>query len=105
MQIIEILALENGAHRNQEYHGKIPPDWGETAFIREDVKTLENFPFGSFEVEEIKGASYMVKGSWKAGEVPEPEPIVEEPTPEEDTAAMLIDHEFRLTLLELGITE
>ena len=27
------------------------------------------------------------------------------PTPEEDTAAMLIDHEFRLTLLELGITE
>ena len=27
------------------------------------------------------------------------------PTQEEDTAAMLIDHEFRLTLLELGITE
>lgn len=27
------------------------------------------------------------------------------PTPEEDAAAMLIDHEYRLTLLELGITE
>ena len=38
-------------------------------------------------------------------EIPEPEPIVEEPTLEEDTAAMLVDHEFRLTLLELGITE
>ena len=36
--------------------------------------------------------------------------IVEEdeetiPTEQEDTAAMLIDHEYRLTLLELGITE
>ncbi len=28
-----------------------------------------------------------------------------EPTAEEDAAAMLIDHEFRLTLLELGLTE
>ena len=42
--------------------------------------------------------------------VPEPEPLPEpeptpEPTLEEDTAAMLVDHEFRLTLLELGITE
>ena len=27
------------------------------------------------------------------------------PTPEEDTAAMLVDHEYRLTLLELGLTE
>ena len=28
-----------------------------------------------------------------------------EPSQEEDTAAMLVDHEFRLTLLELGLTE
>ena len=27
------------------------------------------------------------------------------PSQEEDTAAMLVDHEFRLTLLELGLTE
>ena len=27
------------------------------------------------------------------------------PSPEEDTAAMLVDHEYRLTLLELGLTE
>lgn len=27
------------------------------------------------------------------------------PTAEEDTAAMLVDHEYRLTLLELGISE
>lgn len=33
---------------------------------------------------------------------------VEEPTyidPQEDTDAMLVDHEYRLTLLELGLTE
>ena len=34
------------------------------------------------------------------------EPIVEpEPTEQEDTDAMLIDHEYRLTLLELGVTD
>ena len=27
------------------------------------------------------------------------------PSQEEDTAAMLVDHEYRLTLLELGLTE
>ena len=40
--------------------------------------------------------------AWKAS-LPEPEP--EQPTEEEDTAAMLIDHEFRLTMLELGLFE
>ena len=33
---------------------------------------------------------------------PEPEP---EPTAQADTDAMLVDHEYRLTLLELGVTE
>ena len=28
-----------------------------------------------------------------------------EPTAAEDTAAMLVDHEYRLTMLELGLTE
>lgn len=28
-----------------------------------------------------------------------------EPLPEEDTDAMLVDHEYRLTLLELGVSE
>lgn len=38
--------------------------------------------------------------------VPKDAPEVEpEPTEEDDTAAMLVDHEYRLTLLELGLTE
>lgn len=38
--------------------------------------------------------------AWRASLPPEHEP---EPTVEEDTAAMLVDHEYRLTLLELGL--
>lgn len=79
MYIIEIAALENGAHRNQTYNGAIPPEWGETAFIREDVSTLENFPFGEVTAEEINGV--MTVTSWIPGEMPEPEP---EPEPEDD---------------------
>ncbi len=33
---------------------------------------------------------------------PPPEPL---PTPQEDTDALMVDHEYRLTLLELGVTE
>ncbi len=39
---------------------------------------------------------------WKAS-LPEPAPA--QPTPQEDTEAMMVDHEYRLTLLELGVTE
>lgn len=34
--------------------------------------------------------------------VMEPEPAPE-PTPQEDTDAMLVDHEYRMTMLELGL--
>jgi len=34
-----------------------------------------------------------------------PEPAPREPTPEEDREGMLVDHEYRLTLLELGVSE
>lgn len=36
---------------------------------------------------------------------PEPTPEPPEPTEEDDVNGMLVDHEYRLTLLELGITE
>lgn len=86
MYIIKIAANELGAHDNQTYHGAIPPEWGETAFIREDISTLPNFPFGSFDVEYINNTAYMVSGSWVPGEMPEPEP---EPEEENDVWAQL----------------
>lgn len=70
MLIIEITALDNGAHRNQNgFLSRIPDGW---AIVR-DGENLENFPFGSFETEEINGAVYMKSNSWVAGEIPEPE--------------------------------
>ena len=37
--------------------------------------------------------------------LPKPEPTAQEPTAEEDALSMIVDHEYRLTLLELGVTE
>lgn len=69
MYIIEIAALDNGAHRNQSYNGVLPEGW---ALVREDVSTLENFPFGEVVAEEIDGVMTMTQ--WIPGEMPEPEP-------------------------------
>lgn len=50
MKILEINALPNGAHRNQEWDKlPIPDGW---AVIPEDME-LENFPFGNVTAEEI----------------------------------------------------
>lgn len=80
MQIIKITAYENGGHDDQTYHGVLPEGW---AMMSVDPKTLENFPFGSFEVEDIEGVPYMKADSWTPGEMPEPEPAPE-PENEDD---------------------
>ena len=66
MRIVEILALENGAHRNQTVIGEItPPDgW---AVIPDDM-VCENFPFGEVAAEEIDGV--MTVTSWTPGIIP-----------------------------------
>jgi len=100
MMMLEIAALENGAHRNQTFCGVLPDGW---AVIPDGMET-ENFPFGEVTAKEVNGVMTVTK--WTPGTMPEPEPEVEaEPSEAEDTAAMLIDHEYRLTLLELGLTE
>lgn len=73
MLIVEIVALDNGAHRNQTFHGVLPDGW---AVVPEEME-LENFPFGEVTAEEIDGV--MTVTNWVAGVMPEPEP---EPTPE-----------------------
>ena len=74
MQMLEIIALENGAHNNQTYHEVLPEGW---AIIPDEMGELKNFPFGEVTAEEIDGV--MTVTSWTAGEMPEPEP---EPEPE-----------------------
>lgn len=69
MNIIEITALENGAHRNQNGAAVPPAGW---AVVPEGM-TLENFPFGTVMAEEVDGI--MTVTGWVAGELPTVEEV------------------------------
>ena len=104
MRIIEIATLENGGHRNQnESLKRIPGGW---AVIPDDMET-PNFPFGDVEVKEIKGVMTVTK--WTPSDVHKKEfpdfDDIQTTQIQDDTAAMLVDHEYRLTLIELGVIE
>ena len=80
MRIIEISALQNGAHRNQTgSFNTIPDGW---AIIPDDMVT-PNFPFGEITVDNH---TPPIVTSWTAGTIPEPEP---ESTPEPTTDDVL----------------
>lgn len=81
MQIIEIAALPNGAHRNQTGTFRaIPEGW---AVVPEGLAIPQAFPFVSIEVED------GVVTGMTAGTVPEPEPEPEpEPTIDERVTAI-----------------
>ena len=99
MRIIEIEALPNGAHENQtmpEGLAQVPTGW---AIIPDELTVPSTFPFVSVEVE----AGVVV--SMLAGTVPETPDVPEVPSASDDVDAMIVDHEYRLTLLELGVTE
>lgn len=77
MKIIEIAALENGAHNNQTIDGatietfSVPEGW---AVVPKDLAT-ENFPFGEIAVDETQTPPVVT--AWSPLPVPEPEPIPE----------------------------
>ena len=82
MLIVEIIALDNGAHRNQDSNlsiQNIPEGW---AVVPKDME-LENFPFGEVTAEEIDGV--MTVTNWVAGVVPEPDPEPVEPETDDVT--------------------
>lgn len=72
MIIVEIAALDNGAHNNQTYHGVLPDGW---AFIPDEMELPDTFPFVDLEVEGD------VVLSMTAREIPEPEPEPDTPSP------------------------
>ena len=84
MKIIEIRALDNGAHRNQTTTSTtIPTGWAE---IPADVSIPETFPF----VDVVTSGGKIV--SLRAREVPAPEPEPE-PNPTE-TEQLRADVDF-----------
>lgn len=71
--------------------------------------TYEQYaPIGAVIVNKLPEGNIIdylyVNSEFIYNPLPKPEVVVE-PTAQDDTDAMLIDHEYRLTLLELGITE
>lgn len=94
MRIVEIAALENGAHRNQTgAFSVIPEGW---AMIPEDMVLPDTFPFVSLAVEN------GIVTHMSAGTVPDA-PVTVERTIQDEMDSILVDHEYRLTLLELGV--
>lgn len=90
MRIVEIVALENGAHRNQTMDAPlaildgcsiVPDGW---AVIPDGMET-ENFPFGEVTAEDTGGV--MTVTSWTPGTIPEPEPAPVLPPSNEELAA------------------
>lgn len=72
MLIIEIAALNNGAHRNQNSSlSRILDGW---AVVPDGIEVPDTFPFVDIEVEGNKVISMA------AGVVPEPTELVTEPT-------------------------
>jgi len=76
MRMIQIEALGNGAHRNQETSGAVTPPEGWAA-VPEALGALQNFPYGDVEVEERDGVPTVTR--WRSGTAPSPP----EPTPAE----------------------
>lgn len=116
MTIIQIKAKSNGAHANQTTVmplPKIPEGW---AVVPEDMDIPDTFPFVDITAEKItvdpdtqpvsdgEADELWVVTSMIPGVVPEPEPAPEpEPTAEEDLMEMAVDHELRITMLEIGL--
>lgn len=63
---------------------------------------VEDFPKG----KGVDVHDYLyINGEYVHDPEPTPEPTAQEPTVEEDTLSMLVDHEERIINLELGLTE
>ena len=68
-------------------------------YAPKDAVVVDTLPDGNV-------AEYLyINGEYIYEALPEPEEPEEQPTAQDDTDAMLIDHEYRLTMLELGLTK
>ena len=96
MRIIEIEALENGAHRNAAGEFESIPNG--FAVIPDTMET-PNFPFGTVRVKEINGVMTVTR--WIAGVIPEPEPEPEKPVSTIEQLRADVDYIAIMTGVEL----
>lgn len=101
MHIICLEPLEDGVYNDHNsYNITAPPEgW---AYIPEDFLLPSTFPrLGSLEAKEIKGVmtvTAMTKGV-------SPEPVPEEITTEDILLEMAADHEYRISLIEMDVSD
>lgn len=101
MLIIQTEALESGQHPIQSQSGRktcwLPGYIEVPGHLEREVWACLGWCDLTIEGGKLTGIT--------PGAIPEPEPAPEpEPTAQEDNDAMLVDHEYRLTLMELGVT-
>lgn len=51
------------------------------------------------------GSEFVIVPEPEPPEYPDVDPATTEPTAQDDTDALMVDHELRITMLELGLTE
>lgn len=111
MYLIKLEASSNGGRPPlQMWDGNAIPE-GYALCPAEFADIFYSTKYAGFVNIEIDTETYIVKSmSVNQGAIdayieslPEPEPL--QPSPQDDMDSMMIDHEYRLTLLELGITE
>lgn len=106
MNIIRKEPNASGAYpAPQTWSGSTPPDgYAILAVDMADFYAYNGFVILAIDGDTVNGYTPNTE-AWEEWRANLPDPTEEEPTEEEDTAAMLIDHEFRLTMLELGLFE
>jgi hypothetical protein len=103
--IIKIESNQNGSRTPvQSWIAETAPDG--FAIFPEDMVTTFNNANGFVNITVENGVVVSItenkeaKTAWEA--IPKPVPV---PTAEEDMTAMLVDQEYRLTLIELGVNQ
>lgn len=100
MLIVELVPQSNGARRNQMGRNcPVPDGWVQIPAAMEQ-EAAAYLPFLDLTIENGRVTAVA------QGPIPDPAPEPETaPATEDDLMAIAVDHEYRLTLLELGVME
>ena len=93
------LVVEQVATVVGQQEAVVPPETedGEPTTVMQDVTVM-------IPTVTACTPNTVAREEWRAS-LPEPAEAVDEPTAQDDTDAMLVDHEYRITLIELGIDD
>lgn len=94
--IIKVEPNPNGSHANQGITPRIIPDGWIKVPPHLEAAFIASGSFCDLIIEDGVLVDIIPLP------IPEPEPVEPPIDPQDDTDAMLVDHELRLTLLELG---